>query len=193
MRLRYLRYVMFALGVCLVSLISVGSLVGAPVPPSNVPATFKVTSKAFREGKPIPMTYAQKGKNVSPPLAWKGAPKGTKSYALIVEDPDAPGGTWVHWVAFNIPASRMSLPEGAGKVKSPVRGMVQGMNSGKHNGYDGPAPPSGTHHYYFRLYALNVSKLPGIARGATAAQLRSAMKGHEIGHATLMGTYSARK
>lgn len=161
--------------------------------PADVPATFKLTSTAFADGGAIPAKYGLHGLNVSPPLAWKGAPAGTKSFVLIVEDPDAPSGTWVHWVAYNIAGNQTGLPEGIPKAATASNpSMDQGRNGWGNVGYDGPAPPSGAHHYYFRLVALNIDKLTGVATTASAADVRTAIAGHELGHATLMGAFSAQ-
>ena len=194
MNLQHLRYALFLPGLCLACLSS-GAGQPASSTPANSPASFKLTSTAFSEGKAIPAKYAMHGENVAPPLAWTGAPEGTKSYALIVEDPDAPRGTWVHWVLFNLPGKLTGLAEGIpGTIPAanPAYGASQGKNSGKNTQYDGPAPPSGTHRYFFRLYALDEAKLSGVNAGAGVDEVRKAMKGHELGHATLMGTYSAK-
>jgi Raf kinase inhibitor-like YbhB/YbcL family protein len=146
-----------------------------------------ITSSSFAAGEMIPPTYTCDGKDLSPPLQWSGAPPETRSFALISDDPDAPGGTWVHWVVWNIPASVNSLEENQLKKESPPGGARQGTNDFRRVGYGGPCPPSGTHRYYFRLYALNlVLDLPGTT---TKAQLEKAMKGHILAQAELMGKY----
>ena len=121
----------------------VGALVGA----------LNITSTAFNEGAAIPRKYTCNAENVSPPLAWSGVPAGAKSLALIADDPDAPGGTWTHWVLFNLPATSTGLLEGIKPQDSP-EGATQATTSFRKVGYGGPCPPSGTHRYYFRLYAL---------------------------------------
>jgi hypothetical protein len=128
---------------------------------------------------------------VSPPLSWSGAPQGTKSFALIVDDPDAPDPkapkmTYVHWVVHNIPAGTASLPEGATRSGLPA-GAVQGLNDWKRVGYGGPCPPIGRHRYFHKLYALDTD-LPGLER-PTKQQLLDAMKGHVLAEAQLVGTY----
>src|SRR5262245_65191473 len=136
----------------LIAIVYLAGCSGAPPPTASVgqgdPA-MKLTSTAFSEGGMIPKQYAYKDKNLSPPLAWSDVPPGTKSFALICDDPDAPRkDPWVHWVIFNIPADRRELPEG---VKAEKIGAKQGTNDYQETGYGGPAPPSGTHRYYFKL------------------------------------------
>lgn len=145
----------------------------------------KVTSKAFQEGGMIPPQYTCTGANISPPLAWNSVPEKTKSLALIVDDPDAPGKTWVHWVAFNLPASARELPENVPTQESINGGGKQGTNDSKKVGYDGPCPPSGTHRYYFKLYALDAEL--NLDSSATKDQLLKAMEGHVLGEGQLMG------
>lgn len=144
-------------------------------------AGFKITSAAFSEGKEIPKRFTCDGENVSPPLAWTGAPAGTKAYALIVDDPDAPSGLFTHWIVFNLPASDHSLPEG---VKPAAN---QGTNGFGKPGYGGPCPPKGRHRYFFHLYALK-DELGGL-KSPSRKQIDAALKGHVIGEAVLMGTY----
>ena len=149
-----------------------------------------LTSDAFVNGQSIPAKYSCVGKNISPALAWNEPPAGTQSFALIVDDPDAPMGTWVHWVLFNIPSSTRNLQEDlpiTGKNVDPNTIYV-GNNSSGHTGYDGPCPPGGTHRYFFKLYALDttISLLPG----ATKDQLLKEMQGHILGQGELMGTFS---
>jgi len=148
----------------------------------------KLVSPAFDYGKPLPPRYAYCGpgaENLSPPLAWSGAPAGTASYALIVSDPDAPSGNFVHWVVYDLPAVLDALPEGASG--SPE--LVEGTNDYGAVGYGGPCPPPGpAHRYFFRLYALDVPSLD-LPPGATAGEVASAMKGHLLGEAEWMGTY----
>jgi Raf kinase inhibitor-like YbhB/YbcL family protein len=149
-----------------------------------------LTSDAFANGQSIPAKYSCQGKNISPALAWTDPPSGTQSFALIVDDPDAPMGTWVHWVLYNIPADRRSLPEDmpiTGKNVDP-QALYVGKNSSGNIRYDGPCPPSGTHRYYFKLYALDtsISLLPG----ASKEQVLREMEGHVLAQAELMGTFS---
>jgi Raf kinase inhibitor-like YbhB/YbcL family protein len=145
----------------------------------------QLSSPAFAQGKPIPAEYAKDGRNVSPPLKVDGVPAGAKSLALIVDDPDAPMGTWVHWVVWNLPPDAGPIPAG-----SLPEGAVEGRNSWKRNEYGGPAPPSGTHRYFFRLFALDTTLK--LAPSAGARELRHAIEGHVLGTAELVGTYSKR-
>lgn len=150
--------------------------------------TLALTSSAFASGAEIPRQYSCKGADTSPPLAWTGAPAQAASFALIADDPDAPGGTWVHWVLWNAPLSARALPEGVPKREQLDDGSRQGRNSFRKTGYNGPCPPGGqTHRYFFRLYALDV-KLD-LAPGANRADLDAAMKGHVLGQAEYMGTF----
>lgn len=145
-------------------------------------------SSAFKAGASIPAAYTCQGKNFSPPLAWTGEPQGTKSLALIVEDPDAPSKVWVHWVIFNLPPGMGSLPEHLTKEPSLLNGTRQGTNDGGETGYDGPCPPAGgPHRYYFRLYALDT--VLGLEAKWDKTQVLRAMKGHVLAEAVLMGTY----
>lgn len=147
----------------------------------------KITSTAFGQGEKIPPRYTCSGENVSPPISWKAVPEGTKSIAVITDDPDAPMGTWVHWVYYNIPAGTSGLPERIPQGKNPSSGGVQGVNDSGNLGYDGPCPPSGTHRYYFKAYALDaVLDLPP---GSGKKKLVNAMKGHILGKGELMGTF----
>ena len=145
----------------------------------------RLVSTAFEEGAPLPKKFTADGSNVSPPLEWLDAPAGTRSFALICDDPDAPRGIWVHWVLFNIPSDKTGLAE---NVATQSIGARSGKNDFGKLGYGGPAPPRGKpHRYYFKLYALDRSlDLPD---GATKQQLESAMKGHILADAQLMGTY----
>ncbi len=144
--------------------------------------TITVTSNAFAEGNKIPAKYTCTGQSISPELKWSGAPTSTQAWALIMEDPDAPSGTFTHWVLFNIPANTTELPEGAKNIG------VEGQNSGRRNGYTGPCPPSGTHRYFFHLYALDGNL--NWQAGATRQEVDSALAGHILGQGTLMGTYN---
>src|SRR5262245_23802739 len=143
----------------------------------------KLTSTAFENGKPIPRKFTGDGDDVSPPLKWADPPGGTKSFALICDDPDAPRGTWVHWVLFNLPPEFRELPEGA----SPA-GAIDGVNDFGNLGYGGPAPPKGKpHRYFFRLFALDTTI--EFRAGATKEQVLAACKGHILAEGELMGTY----
>lgn len=151
----------------------------------------KIVSSAFKEGESIPSKYTCDGANVSPPLAWHEAPQNVKSFALIAHDPDAPAGDWVHWVAYHLPAHLTEIAEHVPPKEILGSGAMQGRNDFKKIGYGGPCPPSGTHRYYFRLYALDVA-LP-LHSGATRQDVERAMKGHIVAEAALMGKYMRRK
>lgn len=149
----------------------------------------QLTSTAFQEGKAIPVQYTCDGENISPPLAWVGIPGGTKSLALIVDDPDAPAKTWVHWVIYNIAPGLTELPEGLVKYSSEGGIGVAGKNDFGKLGYGGPCPPKGkSHRYFFKIYALDTEL--DLQQGATKAQLEVAMRGHILAEGQLMGTYS---
>lgn len=159
-------------------------------PTMEVSMPLELTSDAFMNGQSIPAKYACTGKNISPALAWNEPPAGTQSFALIMDDPDAPGGTWVHWVLYNIPADARTLPEDlpvTGKNIDP-KAIYVGTNSWGAIGYGGPCPPSGTHRYSFKFYALDtvISLLPG----ATKEQVLREMDGHILAQSELMGTFS---
>ncbi len=148
-------------------------------------------SDAFSHGAAIPRRYTCDGENVSPPLEWSGLPKGAKSVALVMEDPDAPGPaapkmTFVHWLLYNLPSEVSALPEAAADDTLPA-GVRSGINDWRRTGYGGPCPPSGTHHYVIRLYALD-SALPDL-KHPTIEVLEQAMEEHVLGHTELMGTY----
>jgi Raf kinase inhibitor-like YbhB/YbcL family protein len=150
--------------------------------------TLTLSSPAFAPGKSIPAEFSCKGSNISPALAWSGAPEKTVSYALIMDDPDAPSGTFVHWVIYNIPAISNGLNQAVPHSATFDDGTVQGRNSGNSQYYEGPCPPSGTHRYFLKLYALD-ARLE-LAPGATASQLTKAMQGHILAQGELMGTFS---
>lgn len=150
-------------------------------------------SPAFSHGGEIPTEYTCEGPDVSPELRWSGAPSGTKSFALIVDDPDAPDPaapkmTWVHWVLYNLPADCSELPKG---VRQLPTGTREGLNDWKRTGYGGPCPPIGRHRYFFKLYALD-TVLPDL-QTPTKADLEKAMEGHILARADLMGTYQKKK
>lgn len=151
----------------------------------------KIESPAFKHEGMLPSTHTCDGKDMSPPLQWSGAPENTKSFALIGDDPDAPMGTWVHWVIFNIPPGTHELHENMQKVTGWKNGAEQGKNSWGKLGYGGPCPPSGTHRYFFKLYALDT--MLNVPSGATKEQVESAMKGHVLADAQLMGKYKRQK
>jgi Raf kinase inhibitor-like YbhB/YbcL family protein len=153
-----------------------------------------ITSSAFAPGAEIPAAYTCEGADTSVPLAWSGTPPGTRSYALIVDDPDAPDPkapkmTYVHWVLYDIPASVASLEAGA-STHLPS-GIRQGVNDWKRRGWGGPCPPIGRHRYFFKLYALDA--VLGDLGTPTKAALLSAMEGHVLEHGELMGTYQKQR
>ncbi len=147
----------------------------------------KLESTAFKEGGTIPKKYTCDGDDISPPLLWRMVPEGTQSLALICDDPDAPLGTWVHWVIFDIPSHITELPEGISPKKILENGAKQGKNDFGKIGYGGPCPPGGTHRYYFKLYALNKKLI--LEPGATKDELLEAMEGCILGQGQLMGRY----
>jgi Raf kinase inhibitor-like YbhB/YbcL family protein len=154
----------------------------------EVAMEIKITSTAFADGELIPRKHACDGPDVSPALAWDAGPPGTQSFALVCDDPDAPRGTWVHWVIFNIPGTIHELAEGI----PPDRkiggiGAEQGRNDFGRIGYNGPCPPSGMHRYFFKIYALD--KLLALPTVATKAQLIKASEGHVLAQGQLIGKY----
>lgn len=153
----------------------------------NVQASLQVTSTAFAEGTSIPAKYTCNGNDVSPPLAFSGIPSGTQSIAVICDDPDAPSGTFVHWVLFNLPASTASLSENVPNLDTLTNGARHGVNDFGTSSYGGPCPPSGTHRYYFKVYALDT--MLSLPAGSTKAQVVSAMTGHILAEGQLMGRY----
>ena len=157
--------------------------------------TFSLSSPGFTANGPIPPKYTCEGADISPPLEWSGAPSGAKSFALIVDDPDAPDPAkpqrvYVHWVVCNIPASTTKLAENAAKSGLPS-GAVQGSNDFGKQTYGGPCPPIGRHRYFFKLYALD-TELKGLSN-PNKAQLEKAMQGHIVGNEQLIGTYQKAK
>jgi len=155
--------------------------------PKENKTELKLTSSAFTEGQPIPRTYTCDGVNVSPPLEWTGVASTAKTLAIIADDPDAPGGTWVHWVLYSLPANNIGLVENLPATEKLVAGGFQGTTDFGKVGYGGPCPPSGTHRYFFKLYVVD-SEL-SLKAGATKQELLKAMEGHIVGQAQLMGTY----
>jgi Raf kinase inhibitor-like YbhB/YbcL family protein len=147
-------------------------------------ARMELASSAFKTGASIPAVYTCDGRNVAPPLAWSGVPAETKSFALIADDPDAPSGTWVHWVLWNLPTSANSIPETGTPLPA---GALEGKNDFGDAGYGGPCPPSGTHRYFFKLYALGTTLT--LKPGVTKATLEKAMNNHILAKAELVGTY----
>ena len=157
------------------------------VPPE--PDVFTITSSGFDNGEPIPSKYSYYGGNKSPPLRWSGAPEGTVSFALIMDDPDSPGAVFTHWIVYNIPADVLDLAEGQPMLPTLSNGARQGINDFGGLGYGGPAPPAGTtHRFYFKIYALDTTL--DLAAGSVKYQLVNAMQNHILGEAELMGTFS---
>ena len=151
----------------------------------------KISIAAFTEGGMIPKKYTCDDANVSPPLTFGGVPAGAKSLALIADDPDAPVGTWVHWVIFNILPATKSLPENVPPEKVLSSGARQGINDFRYIGYGGPCPPGGTHRYFFKLYALDIElQLNG---GISKKDLLGAMRNHILAEAHLMGKYKRQR
>jgi Raf kinase inhibitor-like YbhB/YbcL family protein len=149
---------------------------------------FSLRSSVIEAGSRIPEAYTCDGRDVSPPLRWEDAPAGTQSFALICEDPDAPMGTWVHWVVYNLPADARKLPEGVPAREGLQDGSLQGKNDFGRVGYGGPCPPRGKpHRYFFRLYALDARLPPGA--GNTKGTLLRAMTGRVLGQCELQGLY----
>jgi hypothetical protein len=163
----------------------------APVVPATAVsqggATMKLSSPAVLEGALIPVQYTCAGDDFSPPLTWSDIPPGAKTLALIIDDPDAPVGTWMHWVVFNLPVSAAGLPQGIKDEKQLAGGGTQGTNSWRRIGYGGPCPPSGTHRYFFKLYALDTTL--SLGNNITAKDLQGAMKGHILAEAQFMGRF----
>lgn len=173
-----------SVAICILTIMT-GSVPGGEV------MDFMLTSDDFKEGERIPSVYTCEGSDTSPGLAWGEPPQGTKGYILVAEDPDAPGGTFVHWVLFDIPAATRRLERGTGDKPDPRGILKHGRTSFGRAGYGGPCPPEGhgTHRYFFNLKALDI-KLLGVHQGAGKAEIDRAVKGHVLGEAGLMGTYS---
>ena len=166
---------------------------GAAAAGADMQTAFKLSSSAYRDQGPMDARFTCEGEDVSPPLQWRGAPVGTKSFALILDDPDAPDPahpqrTWVHWVLYNIPAGVSSLAEGASQA--PPAGSRDGTSDFGKSGYGGPCPPIGRHRYFHKLYALDVV-LPDL-HNPSKAQLLAALHGHVLAEAQLIGTYQKR-
>lgn len=163
----------------------------AAAPRKEASMSLQLSSPSFRDQGEVPRRHTCDGEDISPALSWEGAPKGTRSFALIVDDPDAPDPaapkmTWVHWVLYNIPAAVTSLPEGT-TAKSLPRGTLEGVNDWKRTGWRGPCPPVGQHRYFHKLYALDVV-LPDLRR-PTKAQLLKAIGSHVLAETQLIGRY----
>ena len=173
------------------ALAGIGMLAGCNAQDQSLPAApgkesaMKLRSTAFEEGKPIPPKYTCDGENVSPPLLITGVPEAAKSLALVMDDPDAPRGTFDHWILWNMPPELTAIKEGV------QPDGVPGTNGYRETGYRGPCPPSGTHHYRFKLYAVDATL--DLTKGASKPALEEAMKGHILAEAVLTGTYARRK
>ena len=182
-------------------MLAVAALVGCQSPPAgrdkgSEPMKIHLSSVAFVDGQPIPTRYTGEGDDFSPPLRWLGAPVRTQQYVLICDDPDAPRDEpWVHWVIYNIPPTEDSLPAGVERTARPSipAGARQGVNSSGQVGYWGPMPPvgHGTHHYHFRLYALDTEL--DLAAGLNKEAVLGAIAGHVIGEGELVGTYERKR
>ena len=156
--------------------------------PEGGAMTIEVTSPAFTEGASIPTRHTCDGEDVSPPLKWSRIPDGTRGIALVVDDPDAPGRTWVHWVLYGLPADVTELPEGISAAERTPQGTQQGTNDFKKLGYGGPCPPPGSpHRYFFKVYALGADV--SLEPGATKRELLFAIEGQVLAQGQLMGRY----
>lgn len=150
-----------------------------------------ITSTAFKHMQPIPPQYTCDGADVSPPLSWSAVPPAAKSIALICDDPDAPAGTWVHWVLYDLPPSVDSLPENVPKSDTIPGGGIQGRNDFRRMGWNGPCPPGGTHRYFFKLFALDT--MLNLPAGKTKSEIEKAMKGRILAKGELVGTYTRKR
>jgi Raf kinase inhibitor-like YbhB/YbcL family protein len=164
------------------------SLPDPPTPRKETNMRIQPSSSAFKEGQPIPSQFTCQGQDISPPLEWGDVPPQAKSLALIVDDPDAPAGTWVHWVLYDLPAITRNLPQAVPATETLEGRAKQGRNDFKKIGYGGPCPPPGkAHRYFFKLFALDTEL--GLKPGATKQDLLRAMTGHVLAEGQLMGTY----
>jgi len=176
--------------------LAVAALLGAlPSPRAAAEGKMQITSTAFTMNGSIPAKHTCEGADVSPALAWSGAPAGTKSFVLVVDDPDAPDPaapkmTWVHWVVYDLPSGAASLPEAVAPGDLP-KGTLEGTNDWRRTGWGGPCPPIGRHRYYFKLYALDTA-LRDLGKPAKA-KLEAAMRGHVLAEAQLVGSYEKAK
>jgi Raf kinase inhibitor-like YbhB/YbcL family protein len=149
--------------------------------------SMELTSTAFTEGGMIPAKYTCDGMDISPPLSWENIPEGTKSFAIICDDPDAPVGIWVHWVIYNLLPEVKELSEAIPAQRMLADGSMQGLNDFRKIGYGGPCPPGGTHRYYFKLYALDI--MLDLEGEPTKSDLEAAMQGHILKQCQIMGRY----
>lgn len=152
--------------------------------------SFRIESPDFKESGPIPQKFGCDGEDLSPRLVWAGAPEETKSFVLTVEDPDAPMGTWIHWVVYDLPSAKSGLEEGIKGNDARLEGAKQGKTSFGHSHYGGPCPPRGhgTHRYIFTIHALDIPEL-GVAPGSSKSTVEEAVKGHLLGKASTTGVY----
>jgi len=149
---------------------------------------FELTTTAFQKNGFIPIRFTCDGTDASPALSWNEPPEGTQNFALIADDPDAPAGTWVHWVIYDMPASLRGLPEGLTKARELPDGSRQGLNDFRKIGYNGPCPPRGSaHRYFFKLYALDIKT--NLVAGATKGDLERSMKGHILARSEIVGRF----
>ena len=180
-----------ALGLVLLLAACSGNDAGSEPPEPVGGETIELTSAAFDQGSTIPRQYTCDGADLSPPLNWSGVPAGAKSLALVVDDPDA-GGTWVHWVVYDIPVGASELSEGASSDIGDQLGATNGTNDFRRTGYGGPCPPDGpAHRYFFKLFALDT--VLELGPGATKSELLRAMEGNVTAQGTLMGTYRRQR
>jgi Raf kinase inhibitor-like YbhB/YbcL family protein len=165
--------------------------IGSVMTPPETHRKMTLTSTAFQDGQAIPGQYTCDDKNISPPLAWSGAPANTSSFVLIVDDPDAAARVWTHWILFNVPGSASNLPEDAAKDKNFPSQAHQGLNDFKHSAYNGPCPPTGQRHrYFFHIYALDISL--NLPEGTSKQAVESAMAKHVLAQGQLVGTYQRK-
>lgn len=156
-------------------------------------APFQISSPDFKTNIHLPKDFTCEGSNKAPQLQWQNAPAKTKSFVLMCDDPDAPAGTWVHWVVYNIPAGKTDLSYIADRSEKLADGTMQGLNSWPHVGYDGPCPPKGhgMHHYHFKLYALDT--MLALKPKATKQEVEAAMKSHVLAQTEIVGLYERKK
>jgi Raf kinase inhibitor-like YbhB/YbcL family protein len=181
---------LFLTSILLLTILAACGGAGEPTagPEKETAMKLELTSTAFQEGNAIPTKHTCDGPDLSPPLTWNAPPDGAKSLALTCDDPDAPLGTWVHWVLYDLPPDTTSLAEGIAPDKQLIGGAKQGTNDFGKFGYGGPCPPKGSaHRYFFKLYALDAEL--GLAAGATNKDLLKAMEGHVLAEGQLVGLY----
>ena len=188
------RFRLFAVFALVLAFLATNSSPGTGAKTSGKEAskmTIRLTSSAFSEGAPIPAKYTCDGQDISPPLKWSNIPPGTKSFALVCDDPDAPVGIWVHWLLYGLPGSATELQEGLPPSETLINGAKQGLNDFRRVGYGGPCPPGGSpHRYFFKLYALNAEL--NLPPKATKKDLLRVMEGHILAEGHLMGTYKRK-